>query len=187
MSAKRHIHTTIKHELYQKIVDLSQKRGERLNEVIEKAIERYFQNSAELKKLNEIDKLRIEVFEVMDVCIISKEQLRAIFENGPDSAIKNNANEIAVEWVASKPLDKLTLKEAIEAIEKIWLVCDRIRKLETIEHEDGSISLFFFSKMASSKIDEIWGKQLKYFFEKNFDVSVSLELRSQGFVLRLTK
>uniref|UniRef100_A0A7C3MAM4 Uncharacterized protein n=1 Tax=Archaeoglobus fulgidus TaxID=2234 RepID=A0A7C3MAM4_ARCFL len=86
----------------------------------------------------------------MDVCIISKEQLRAIFENGPESAIRNNVNEIAVEWVTSKLLEKLTLKEAIE---KIWLVCDRLRKLEIREHEDGSISLLFFSKMASSKID----------------------------------
>lgn len=183
MSVKKHIHTTIKPELYQKIVDLSQKRGERLNEVIEKAVEHYLHASPEM---SEIDRLRVEVFKVMDVCIISKEQLRAIFESGPESAIENNANEIAVEWITSKPLEKLTLKEAIEAIEKIWFVCDRIRKLEIVEHKDGSISLFFFSKMASSKIDEIWGRQLKYFFEKNFGVSVTLSLRSQGFILKIT-
>ena len=47
-----------------KIVDLSQKRGEKLNEIIERAIERYFRNSTEVKKLDEIDKLRLEVFRV---------------------------------------------------------------------------------------------------------------------------
>lgn len=179
---RKHIHTTLDPEIYSVLVDAARERGKNLNEIIEEAIRLYMGKDSEIP--DEIELLRSEVFKVMDLCIISKEQLRAIVEGGAESSIQNNANELAVEWITSKPLDKVTLEEAIEAIRKIWLVCDRARKVEVVDDGD-CISMFFFSKMASPKVDEMWGRQLKYFFEKNYGLSVLLELRSQGFVLKI--
>ncbi|WP_202318738.1 hypothetical protein [Archaeoglobus neptunius] len=181
---KRHIHTTLNPGVHSMLVRAARERGKNLNEIIEEAIEFYLGSNS--KNPDEIEMLRSEVFKVMDLCVISKEQLRAIVEEGMESSIRNNANELAVEWITSKPLDRVTLEEAIEAIRKIWLVCDRAREVEVVEDE-GGISIFFFSKMASLKVDEMWGRQLKHFFEKRYGMDVLLELRSQGFVLKILK
>lgn len=188
MEVRRHLHTTVNSETFEKLNRLRRETGKPIGRILDELVSSI---NAELgtdgiRQLNYIENLIIKAFRELDICIISKEQLEVLVEGRVDEAVTTNANEFAIEWLYSRPIDKLSLEDVIEGIKTIWLACNRVRKIETVE-KDNSIVLIFHSTLKSKKIDELFCRQLKHLFEQYFDVSVEYKLRSQGYILVINK
>ncbi|RLI81677.1 hypothetical protein DRP07_06920, partial [Archaeoglobales archaeon] len=97
---------------------------------------------------------------------------------------KINANEFTIEWIYGKPMEKISLEEAIEAIKKIWISSNMVRKVEVRDTDEGKI-LFFHSKIKSKLLDESFCKQIKLLLESNYGVNVDYKLRTQGYLIRI--
>ena len=188
MKIRRHLHTTVNHETFEKLDELRKETGKPIGRILDELIGSINteMGTEGIRQLNYIENLIIKAFRELDVCIISKEQLEVLVEGKVDEAITTNANEFAIEWLYSRPIDKLTLEEVVEGIKTIWLACNRVRKVETVQ-KDSSIVLIFHSTLKSKKIDELFCRQLKHLFEQYFDVSVEYKLRSQGYIIVINK
>ncbi|MBO8181301.1 MAG: hypothetical protein H0Z28_00740 [Archaeoglobus sp.] len=157
-----------------------------MSSVIESLLgeEEVLEDEGEVYPLNEIEKFAIKALRELDICLISREQLELIAEGRIKETIKTNANEFMIEWIYGKPMEKISLEEAIEAIKKIWISSNIVRRVEVRDTDEGKI-LFFHSKIKSKLLDESFCKQIKLLLESNYGVNVDYKLRTQGYLIRI--
>ncbi len=186
MDGRRHLHTTISSRAYDKLMELKERSGGTMSSVIEGLLteRETMKEDRGVYPLNEIEKFAIKALRELDICLISREQLELLAEGRINETIKINANEFTIEWIYGKPMEKISLEEAIEAIKKIWISSNMVRKVEVRDTDEGKI-LFFHSKIKSKLLDESFCKQIKLLLESNYGVNVDYKLRTQGYLIRI--
>ncbi|WP_290623392.1 MULTISPECIES: hypothetical protein [unclassified Archaeoglobus] len=181
-SKKVRIQTTIDKDIYEKIVLKWLPKFERLNALLEEAL-RVFDSTAE-HSLTQTDYLAIRMMREVGMFLMGFESGEAILEGDLERAITENEIRFLMEWYYKKPIDKITIEEAVEFV-KIGLIATNRAADVKIRWDENEVHI-----LVSSKHGKTWNTALceaiKRFAELHFKVDAEYSVFPHGFELNFT-
>lgn len=189
-SKKKSIHTTISErtydliEKYAKIKDENNKKifGNK-SHVIEKALELLEkQYNPEKNELQEIwNRTRNE----LNLVTVGKPTYLAYISGDYKQAYHQNIAIEVIEWYKRKEIDKLSVKETVEAIKTMWMAGNYFYKVDI---EDGSKGLFhvtFYHDFQSKHFGEFWGTYFIELLKTQKNCEVEKFIRNESIILTI--
>ncbi len=167
---KKHLHTTISDETFEKIKVLSIKHGSH-SKTIEKAIDLLELHDglaiAENKQILDADMIWGFMRSELNMVAVGKTTFLSYINDIPERAIQNNNATEIVEWFFNyKKLTDLTLEDVIKAIKVIWISANYFRSVRCERVSPGQYKMVFSHDLNDLKYSEYWGKYFQNFFQK---------------------
>jgi hypothetical protein len=177
---KIRIQTTISSDIYFGIIQKYLPEYEHLNALLEEALvffDKYRQRILDYG--DKRDQLLIKLVREVDMAAFSVIALEDLSSGDPHRAIRGNGMQYALEWYYSKPLSRISLDEAINAIKEIWIATNRVHDVN-VNRTPGEIHMLFHSKLGPNS-DRLLCESIKTFLEENFDVRVDYRVFHHGY------
>jgi len=177
-SRKVRIQTTIDRDVYEKVIKKWLPKYGQLNHLLEDALKKFEAISG--KDTGELDYLSLRMMKEVGMFLMGFESGEAIVRGELGKALTENEIRFMLEWYYKKPIEKISVEEAIEFIKIGLLATNRASEVKIHWGKDVHV-------LVSSRHGRAWNtaicEAIKHFAKSYYDVEVSYSVFAHGFEL----
>ncbi len=173
---KRRLHTTLDERCYDIIEKYLPEYG-RVNRVVEEAL-KFFDRYRDVYEKN-IDCSLIELMEEANLVAFNAKTIEFVVSGEIEKAVCDNEVEIVLRKMYGKPLERISIDEAVEGIKRCLVTTRKATRVRI--RRNGSQYYVLVTSNLGQNTDLLICEAVKRFFERNYGVKVSFEVFPQGY------
>ncbi|WP_456330582.1 hypothetical protein [Archaeoglobus sp.] len=182
-SRKIRIQTTIDRSVYENYISKLLPEYGQLNRLLEEAVKNLFETRE--TELSKIDRLRVKMMKEAGIIAIGFESAENALRGDIDKILSENEFNFLLEWYYGKPIEKITIEEAIEFM-KVALIAMNWAIDAKVNCVDGETHVLVRSNVGKG-LAEVLCRAIKNFFERTYGRNVKYSVFPGGYTLIFRK
>ncbi|MBO8179405.1 MAG: hypothetical protein H0Z19_02850 [Archaeoglobus sp.] len=182
-SRKVRIQTTIDQNVYENYIKKLLPEYGQLNRLLEEAVKTLYEIRG--NEISKIDRLRLKMMKEAGIIAIGFESAENVLKGDIDKLLSENEINFLLEWYYGKPIEKITIGEAIEFM-RIALIAMNWALDAKVNREESETHILVRSNVGR-RVAELLCKAIKHFFERTYGGDVRYSVYPGGYTLIFKK